>query len=124
MGEFFSLSRTVHENKARSHALGLQSPRVKDGGFRAQQGNKYLHRANHIIRGGSVDATRSFPCVYSFITGRSKYTVLRDPALSRGRKFLDLFELPTLRRTWHGPRRPEPPCAFEVSMIREFCNSH
>lgn len=82
-----------------------------------------LHRSVHVERRKEfVDVTRSFPAVCSFITGRSRYNNC-DPALSRG-KSLDLYVLPTLRRTWHGPRRPEPPCAFEMSMIREFCNSH
>ena len=65
-----------------------------------------------------------FPGVCSFPTGRSPECGAADGALARERGSPDWHVLPTLGRAWPGPRRPGPPCAFEMSMIKEFCNSH
>ena len=41
---------------------------------------------------------------------------------SRGGRLIS-FTL-TLRRTWPRGETPRPQCAFKVSMIEVFCNSH
>ena len=98
-----------------------------------------LHRAVHVTNerrdafiprpkvGGEKRTCRGAfqPSIPSSPGAVRRGTAMKNPALSRGDgNPFDWYVLPTLRRTWHGPRRPEPPCAFEMSMIREFCNSH
>ena len=46
-----------------------------------------------------------------------------DDATAIGSATKAIARQPTLRRTWPG-ECPWPQCAFEVSMIYVFCNSH
>ena len=90
---------------ARRHGAVSRPSRRLGGGAVLGSGHAHTHHG-----------TRAIESVRERSKARARARPVKNASLA-------IVSQPTLRRTWPGDC-PRPQCAFEVSMIYVFCNSH